>query len=291
MNINIDINKQNSKGVYLIKNLKNNKVYVGSTNQSFIIRFTQHLYELVNKKHKNKYLQWSFDKHGKDSFEFSILEEVDENIFDREQYFMDLYKCYIKEYGYNINPIASGTGNMPKEVIEKRTKTFLITTNKAMEYYYKIKNNECELKDVPRKYFKIVNSILNRKVWNKGLTKENYDFSFLKVPKTKTEGYYEGKRKAHETNKNKKGKILVYDFYNSFIGIFNNVVELCEYSKEHPFKVITKNKKDGIFCRANIHKCANNEIKHYLGFQFRYESKPFPLYDLSKEQIQFSRNN
>lgn len=63
MNINI----KNPKdlllcGVYCIKNIKNNKLYIGSTTVQFVKRLNLHVWELNSNKHKNKYLQNSWNK-------------------------------------------------------------------------------------------------------------------------------------------------------------------------------------------------------------------------------------
>ena len=59
-------------GIYKILNKHNNNVYIG---QSINIsdRWIRHRYQLNNNTHNNKKLQNSWNKHGKDSFEFSII--------------------------------------------------------------------------------------------------------------------------------------------------------------------------------------------------------------------------
>ena len=80
MNINI----KNPKdlllcGVYCIKNIKNNKLYIGSTTVQFVKRLNLHVWELNSNKHKNKYLQNSWNKYKEDSFIFEIIEICDKN--------------------------------------------------------------------------------------------------------------------------------------------------------------------------------------------------------------------
>lgn len=114
MNINI----KNPKdlllcGVYCIKNIKNNKLYIGSTTVQFVKRLNLHVWELNSNKHKNKYLQNSWNKYKEDSFIFEIIEICDKNkCLEREQYYIDTYKI---QNLYNINPLASGTPNLSKE--------------------------------------------------------------------------------------------------------------------------------------------------------------------------------
>jgi group I intron endonuclease len=76
------------KGVYRIFCLENEKYYIGSTSKSFKQRFTQHLSKLNTGNHSCAHLQNAFDKYGKDSFEFSIIEIISDldNILIREKF-------------------------------------------------------------------------------------------------------------------------------------------------------------------------------------------------------------
>jgi len=94
-------------GVYCIKNLKNNKIYIGSS-IDIVDRWRQHKREFRKNIHSNKYLQYSWNKHGNSSFEFSIIEECNENeTLEREQYYLDLYESYNRNKGYNISKSSS----------------------------------------------------------------------------------------------------------------------------------------------------------------------------------------
>ncbi len=78
-----------SSGIYLIKNTTSGLSYVGSA-VNIHGRWRVHLSDLKNGKHHNKHLQNSFDKHGKDSFSFSIIELCGKDeLVAREQYFID----------------------------------------------------------------------------------------------------------------------------------------------------------------------------------------------------------
>ena len=97
-------------GIYLIKNLSNKKIYIGSA-LNISNRFSTHKYKLKNQKHKNQHLQAAWNKYGEENFEFSILEIVDDAnlLIEKEQYYINLYKCYDKKIGYNIAKIAGST--------------------------------------------------------------------------------------------------------------------------------------------------------------------------------------
>lgn len=58
--------------IYEIRNLINNKVYIGSSKQ-VNKRFTIHRHRLNKNTHANKYLQAAWNKYGKDAFEFKVI--------------------------------------------------------------------------------------------------------------------------------------------------------------------------------------------------------------------------
>lgn len=89
-------------GVYKIINLINNKMYIGS---SFFVqsRLRLHKSHLRKNMHCNKHLQSSFNKYGESSFEFVIIEQCSqENLIEREQYWIDKLDVCNPLFGYNI---------------------------------------------------------------------------------------------------------------------------------------------------------------------------------------------
>lgn len=121
--------------IYQIRNLKNEKVYIGSSN-NLKKRWNDHKYLLNKNSHHSYHLQRSWNKYGEDSFVFEILEECDEDVLlYREQYYLDTIleaDLYIKgeqsiflKRGYNIQPYAfSNLGFKQRpETIEKALKT------------------------------------------------------------------------------------------------------------------------------------------------------------------------
>lgn len=92
-------------GIYQILNLATNKFYIGSSYR-ILKRWKDHNLFLSNNKHPNKYLQASYNKYGKDNFEFIIVEICSkEKLLEREQYWIDNLNS-IAPNGYNANPIA-----------------------------------------------------------------------------------------------------------------------------------------------------------------------------------------
>jgi group I intron endonuclease len=91
-----------SCGIYKIENIKNNKIYIGSSVNLKNREYTH--FRLLNKDiHYNDYLQHSYNKYGKDNFSFIVLENcsIDELIV-RENYYIDKYKSNDLFFGYNL---------------------------------------------------------------------------------------------------------------------------------------------------------------------------------------------
>lgn len=114
-------------GIYSIKNLINNKIYIGlSTNIEQ--RFSFHKKRLLSGKHKNKHFQSSFDKNGIENFEFSIIELCEETLLcEREKFWIAYYKSHNRQFGYN-KTYGGEFGRLSDEIVQRtaailRTKT------------------------------------------------------------------------------------------------------------------------------------------------------------------------
>ena len=95
-------------GIYEIVNTVNGKRYVGSSKDIYG-RWVQHQNELKKEKHHNPHLQNAWKLYGKESFNFYILEQTNNDIqtlFECEQYWYDYYKERNIQL-YNASPIAA----------------------------------------------------------------------------------------------------------------------------------------------------------------------------------------
>lgn len=98
-----------SSGIYIIESTLSSKVYIGSS-KNINKRVYAHYYFLTKNKHHSKRLQTFINKHGYSSIVVRVLEEcVEDNLFDREQYWMDKYNSYID--GFNGTPEARSHKN------------------------------------------------------------------------------------------------------------------------------------------------------------------------------------
>lgn len=88
---------KNRCGVYQIRCLVDNKIYVGSS-KTLARRARGHFNALRGNRHENKYLQRAFNKHGENNFVFEIIEFCNSSEqFEVEQYWIDKFfgkECY-----------------------------------------------------------------------------------------------------------------------------------------------------------------------------------------------------
>jgi group I intron endonuclease len=109
---------RDKQGIYAIKCISNNKIYIGSVHptdrgNSLARRLRDHKYRLNRNEHGNQLLQRAWNKYGEESFEFYVIETLEnvEIILEREQYWIDFYESYNKDKGFNLCPTAGSTYN------------------------------------------------------------------------------------------------------------------------------------------------------------------------------------
>lgn len=106
-------------GIYRITNAKNGKSFIGKTGMNFGDRWDCHRAQLNGGYHDNPHLQRAWNKYGQDSFEFCIVEVVDDvsllNGLERK------YIAQYRETGecYNILDGGDGGGLLGKHLSEE----------------------------------------------------------------------------------------------------------------------------------------------------------------------------
>lgn len=85
--------------VYRITNIKTKKVYIGSTGD-FEIRRMEHLSQLRQGKHCNRYMQREFNEYKESSFRFDVIADGFKN---RQTMLIKEYELILKTKGYNYN--------------------------------------------------------------------------------------------------------------------------------------------------------------------------------------------
>lgn len=146
------------KCIYKITNQINNKFYIGST-VYFASRKSSHLRAFRKGKHQD-YFQKAYNKYGEKNFIFEILEVVQDEhkLIEREQYYLDLLKPYIRTIGYNIAKIAGSQlgfrhSDKTKELLRKQQlgKSYedKVGAEKAKEWIEKTRKSNTGKKRTP----------------------------------------------------------------------------------------------------------------------------------------------
>jgi group I intron endonuclease len=115
--------KTTDSGVYLIKNIINGKVYVGSATR-LIERLSNHFHSLRNNKHHSIHLQNSWNLNN-GYFVCGVIEFIDDKnqLKIVEQKYIDKYNAANDKFGYNICPIArNNLGCKQKRGLEERSR-------------------------------------------------------------------------------------------------------------------------------------------------------------------------
>lgn len=113
----------NNSGIYIIKNIIRNQIYVGSS-ISLNGRKLSHFNCLFRNKHRNSRLQNSYNKYGKCNFIFEVIEFCEINdLLKKEQYYIDTLNPF-----FNISRIAGHTLGT-KRTDEQRLKMSIIQKN------------------------------------------------------------------------------------------------------------------------------------------------------------------
>lgn len=91
------------KAIYKWTNLQNGKVYIGKS-VNITKRLREYRYEV--KKGNQRPIIAALRKYGFDKFKFEIIEDCDnltnEQLLEREQYWMNYYNAQNRDFGYNI---------------------------------------------------------------------------------------------------------------------------------------------------------------------------------------------
>lgn len=92
--------------IYFIHNTVTDGVYVGQTIMEPKKRWFYHRNKLRNKRHHNRWLQHSWDKHGESSFEFIVIEvhQSQEAVDRAEMFFIE----YFRVIGVSLYNLTSG---------------------------------------------------------------------------------------------------------------------------------------------------------------------------------------
>lgn len=207
-----------SPGIYVIRNIKNSKQYVGGTS-NVVNRKRQHFSDLKLNKHGNKPLQDDYNLFGKDCFQFVVLEilsiDASENdIVNSEQKWMDFISPE-----YNINQIAGryiGDYVRSPEAVAKLRKT--MTGRKLTP-----------------EHAKHISDALKRSTKNKGIKRSDETRERVRQANLGEKNPNYGKPRTEETKKK-----ISKSNYKTYVGaispdgiVYAPIVGMREFCKQH----------------------------------------------------------
>lgn len=194
------ISKQTIKeqpGIYFIKNLVNNKIYIGQSKNVYR-RAIYHRHELNNNKHSNSHLQHSYNKYKQENFIFGVLEYCDISLLtEKEKYYISIQKYEI----YNVRD-AEEVPLRQKRIVTEEQRLKLSNSMKG-----KIPKNINEFREAKKRRIVYYENDELIKIFDSCVKAAEY----FKI-KPKLFNYYIGKKRVQKSKYfSKNAKIEYYD--------------------------------------------------------------------------------
>ena len=113
-------------GIYVICNTTNEKIYIGSTNNTKN-RWKVHKHRLRKNIHANQKLQNAWNKYGEEAFSFKLIQNIEkeEDLIEYEQFWMDTTNPF-----YNICRVAGRTSGVKQSKEQKEATAERMLGNK-----------------------------------------------------------------------------------------------------------------------------------------------------------------
>ena len=261
--------EQNITGVYIIECIVNGLVYIGSS-INIRARWNQHICSLNKGTHGNSHLQNAWNTYGECSFEFSILDLCERtNLQDFEQKYLDLFKSYNRNFGFNIAEKAF-LPPMTEESRKKQSESLKSNT----DFINKSRNFMKELHKDPIRKQHLIDSIKSSQKVKDNLKKLNQSEEHKKQVQEllkmihndpRIQEHVRGMAQVNRLNSEWRQShgvknVAQYDLDGNFLHIFRSLGEVQSTLSTPSFKID----------RSGIAACCNGKRDSYKGFIWEY---------------------
>lgn len=243
-------------GIYCIKNTLDNKVYVGKS-INIENRIKAHKYLLEKDEcniNCNRHLFNAYKKYGVKNFIFEIIQPVtdkitDSELSDLEFCWMDYYKSFDREYGYNLRRDSSTHCIMHDETRELKS---LVVKGELNPNYGNNWTDEMKYSMSIIKKNQHTNGDIYNEEWKKKISKKSSAMWKDDVKKSKM---------AKKVSESKK----LYNFLqktkdaNQPIRLWQSINEILDENPDWKWQ--------------NIYAACNGNKKSYMGFKWEYIEK------------------
>lgn len=241
-------------GVYYIKNLTSDKLYIGCTTD-LCNRWSQHKSTLRKNKHHNIHLQRAWNKYGIESFE-------KKDVFKQEDYWVKLYKADKSRFGYNIKStggymnVKMSDGHRANVSIKnkQRSKKVVLIDGTNITYYKSIS-------DVA-KYFNVSLASMGSTIKRNNIYKNKF-IIILEEDYDESANYYNIRKRNYRKTYNKK--IEQYDSEGNFIREWNTIDEAAE-------KLNISRPNISLNCNTNKNINYKHKVRSAGGFIWKFKN-------------------
>lgn len=280
-------------GIYKITNVINNKVYIGQS-RNYEKRRSDHLNKLSSKKHRNKHLQYSWNKYGRENFTIDLIEVCEIDVLtERENHWMNYYESFSDLKGYNKlmpseNNLSYAHSDSSKEIISK-SKT-MYTDKELIDIlldFYRVNNRVPTVRDLRKsngyvggvtyhnRFGSFKNALVISGLYDLIADTHNFDRvkmtnkDRLNVLKVADEFVKKNKRPLGRKDIEKNNNIPSLSSISRMFGSLENLMIECGYSKEYFNKIeeeeLLANLKrlyvqDGMITKNTISACPYTRV-------------------------------
>lgn len=237
-------------GIYKITNIKNNKVYIGSS-KDVEKRIYNHKLRLKYGIHINKHLQSSYNKYGKENFKFEILVQIKEFILRKaEQFYINKYQSINPKYGYNKAVVISNCWDNLEKIEKPKSTLYFGAYNKEGKLIKVFRNKQEILK-----YSKNINMTTVYQSCKSKLTKKALNYFWIRLDVSKEK--FKNKIKVG-FRKGRHRKIIQLTMNNEYLNEWISAVEAAKHLNLSSFNITRCLKTNNIYKNFKWYYSPNN---------------------------------